>query len=113
MTRRGRLGGGDTLTFCCEIIDVVKDIATLCLKPQSGVFEPARTVRMVALAEVIAHASDAGLIVITDGKRNDIGRYRDSLRGRLFGQSSSWKKRLADASVRFGAGQSRTVCRSL
>ncbi|TWU15438.1 orotidine-5'-phosphate decarboxylase [Allorhodopirellula heiligendammensis] len=58
--------------FCCEIIDVVKDIVP-CVKPQAAFFEQLGPAGMVSLGEVIHHATQAGLIVITDGKRNDIG----------------------------------------
>ncbi|TWT67142.1 orotidine-5'-phosphate decarboxylase [Allorhodopirellula solitaria] len=58
--------------FCCEIIDVVQDIVP-CVKPQAAFFEQLGPAGMVALGDVIAHAANAGLIVITDGKRNDIG----------------------------------------
>lgn len=58
--------------FCCEIIDVVKDIVP-CVKPQAAFFEQLGPAGMASLGEVIGHATRAGLIVITDGKRNDIG----------------------------------------
>lgn len=58
--------------FCCEIIDVVKDMVP-CVKPQAAFFEQLGPAGMVSLGEVIGHATRAGLIVITDGKRNDIG----------------------------------------
>lgn len=58
--------------FCCEIIDVVKDLVP-CVKPQAAFFEQLGPAGMVGLGQVIAYASQAGLIVITDGKRNDIG----------------------------------------
>lgn len=58
--------------FCCEIIDVVQDIVP-CVKPQAAFFEQLGPAGMVSLGEVIRYASNAGLIVVTDGKRNDIG----------------------------------------
>ena len=58
--------------FCKEIIDVVKDMVP-CVKPQAAFFEQLGPAGMVALGEVIRYANAAGLIVITDGKRNDIG----------------------------------------
>lgn len=58
--------------FCCEIIDVVKDIVP-CVKPQAAFFEQLGPAGMLSLGEVIGYATGAGLIVITDGKRNDIG----------------------------------------
>lgn len=58
--------------FCCEIIDVVQDLVP-CVKPQAAFFEQLGPAGMVGLGHVIAHATRRGLIVITDGKRNDIG----------------------------------------
>jgi len=76
--------------FCCEIIDVVKDIVP-CVKPQAAFFEQLGPVGMVALGQVIAHASDAGLIVITDGKRNDIGSTAIAYADAYLGKSSPWR----------------------
>ena len=77
--------------FCTEIIDVVKDLVP-CVKPQAAFFEQLGPAGMVALGEVIQYASAAGLIVITDGKRNDIGStataYADAYLGA--GGSSPW-----------------------
>ena len=58
--------------FCCEIIDVVKDLVP-CVKPQAAFFEQLGPAGMVSLGEVIRYAVRSGLIVITDAKRNDIG----------------------------------------
>ncbi len=58
--------------FCKEIIDVVKD-SVPCVKPQAAFFEQLGPAGMVSLGEVIRYANESGLIVITDGKRNDIG----------------------------------------
>ncbi len=58
--------------FCTEIIDVVKD-RVACVKPQAAFFEALGPAGMVSLGEVIRYASNAGLLVITDAKRNDIG----------------------------------------
>ena len=60
------------LQFCKGIIDVVKDLVP-CVKPQAAFFEQLGPAGMVALGEVIRYASEQGLLVITDGKRNDIG----------------------------------------
>ncbi|NND98095.1 MAG: orotidine-5'-phosphate decarboxylase [Pirellulaceae bacterium] len=58
--------------FCNEIIDIVQDIVP-CVKPQSAFFEQLGPAGTVALGEVVRHANECGLIVIMDGKRNDIG----------------------------------------
>jgi orotidine-5'-phosphate decarboxylase len=58
--------------FCREVIDVVAPLAP-AVKPQAAFFEQLGPAGMVALAEVIAYAQQKGLLVILDGKRNDIG----------------------------------------
>lgn len=77
--------------FCCGIIDVVKDLVP-CVKPQAAFFEQLGPPGMIALGEVIRYASAAGLLVITDAKRNDIGStataYADAYLGS--GATSPW-----------------------
>ncbi len=77
--------------FCCEIIDVVKDIVP-CVKPQAAFFEQLGPAGTVALGQVIRYAHQSGLLVITDGKRNDIGStataYADAYLGA--GDRSPW-----------------------
>lgn len=58
--------------FCRGVIDVVASIVP-AVKPQAAFFEQLGPDGMVALGRVIRYASQAGLIVILDGKRNDIG----------------------------------------
>lgn len=58
--------------FCCEVIDVVAPLVP-AVKPQAAFFEQLGPAGMQALADVIQHARRAGLLVILDGKRNDIG----------------------------------------
>jgi orotidine-5'-phosphate decarboxylase len=58
--------------FCREVIDVVAPLVP-AVKPQAAFFEQLGPAGMAALFEVIQHARAAGLIVIIDGKRNDIG----------------------------------------
>ncbi|EMI55608.1 orotidine-5'-phosphate decarboxylase [Rhodopirellula sallentina] len=78
--------------FCCEIVDVVKDLVP-CVKPQAAFFEQLGPAGMVSLGEVIRYASEAGLVVITDGKRNDIGStataYADAYLGSRAGISAA------------------------
>jgi orotidine-5'-phosphate decarboxylase len=59
-------------TFCCEVIDVVAPLVGV-VKPQAAFFEQLGPQGMLALADVIDHAVAAGLVVVLDGKRNDIG----------------------------------------
>lgn len=58
--------------FCCEVIDVVAEKVPV-VKPQAAFFEQIGPHGMVALAEVINYATARNLLVILDGKRNDIG----------------------------------------
>ena len=58
--------------FCREVIDVVAPLVP-AVKPQAAFFEQLGPAGMTVLAEVIAYAQQNGLLVILDGKRNDIG----------------------------------------
>lgn len=58
--------------FCRGVIDVVAPLVP-AVKPQVAFFEEVGPQGMVALADVIAYATRKGLLVIVDGKRNDIG----------------------------------------
>ena len=60
------------VAFCTEIIDVVAPLVP-AVKPQAAFFEQLGPHGMNALASVIAYAREKGLLVILDGKRNDIG----------------------------------------
>jgi orotidine-5'-phosphate decarboxylase len=60
------------VAFCTEIIDVVAPLVP-AVKPQAAFFEQLGPHGMNALASVIAYARKKGLLVILDGKRNDIG----------------------------------------
>ena len=56
-------------TFCREVIDVVAPLVA-AVKPQAAFFEQIGPDGMCTLAKTIQYASDKGLIVILDGKRN-------------------------------------------
>lgn len=58
--------------FCREVIGVVADTA-VAVKPQAAFFEKLGWPGMRALAEVCRRAHEAGLLVIADVKRGDIG----------------------------------------
>lgn len=75
--------------FCTEIIDVVAG-KVACVKPQAAFFEQLGPAGMVALGHVIRHARDAGVLVITDGKRNDIGSTATAYADAYLGQASPW-----------------------
>src|SRR5215212_9140426 len=63
---------GDVARFCCGILDAVAPHA-VAVKPQLAFFEALGTVGYAAFEKVCAHARRAGLLVIADGKRGDIG----------------------------------------
>ncbi|HLM34902.1 MAG TPA: orotidine-5'-phosphate decarboxylase [Gaiellaceae bacterium] len=63
---------GDVARFCCGIVDAVAPHA-VAVKPQLAFFEALGTVGFAAFEKVCAHARRAGLLVIADGKRGDIG----------------------------------------
>jgi orotidine-5'-phosphate decarboxylase len=58
--------------FCCGIVDAVAPYAA-GVKPQAACFEALGADGMRALEEVCAYARAAGLIVLLDGKRGDVG----------------------------------------
>jgi orotidine-5'-phosphate decarboxylase len=60
------------LAFCRGVIDVVAPLAP-AVKPQAAFFEQLGPPGCAALAETIRYAQDKELLVILDGKRNDIG----------------------------------------
>ncbi|QDU26071.1 Orotidine 5'-phosphate decarboxylase [Anatilimnocola aggregata] len=58
--------------FCRGVIDVVAPLVP-AVKPQAAFFEQLGPAGCVALGEVVRYAASKGLLVIMDGKRNDIG----------------------------------------
>lgn len=58
--------------FCEGVIDVVAPLVP-AVKPQAAFFEQLGPAGMVALGDVIRYARERKLLVIVDGKRNDIG----------------------------------------
>jgi orotidine-5'-phosphate decarboxylase len=71
--------------FCRAVVDGVADVVPM-VKPQSAFFEQFGAPGLAALERVIAHARAAGLLVIEDAKRGDIGTtmaaYATALLGR-------------------------------
>jgi orotidine-5'-phosphate decarboxylase len=63
---------GDIARFCCGIIDAVAPHA-VAVKPQLAFFEALGAGGMAAFEQVCSYARRAGLLVIADGKRGDIG----------------------------------------
>jgi orotidine-5'-phosphate decarboxylase len=58
--------------FCCGLVDAVAPYV-VAVKPQVACFEALGSDGIAALERVSAYARDAGLLVIADGKRGDIG----------------------------------------
>ncbi|HEX7526792.1 MAG TPA: orotidine-5'-phosphate decarboxylase [Gaiellaceae bacterium] len=63
---------GDVARFCCGLIDAVAPHA-VAVKPQLAFFELLGPAGMAAFDQVCLYARRAGLLVIADGKRGDIG----------------------------------------
>lgn len=74
--------------FSQAIIDTVKDLVPT-VKPQAAFFEALGPSGMSALKDVIAQASDCGLEVILDGKRNDIGTTAEAYAQAWLGRTQS------------------------
>lgn len=60
------------VTFCRGVIDVVAPLVP-AVKPQAAFFEQLGPAGCVALGTIVKYAASKGLLVIMDGKRNDIG----------------------------------------
>lgn len=75
--------------FCRAIIDVVCELVP-AVKPQVAFFEQLGPAGMVALADVISYARQRGLLVIVDGKRNDIGSTAEAYADGWLGNDSPW-----------------------
>lgn len=58
--------------FCKEVVDTVAPLVP-CVKPQAAFFERYGHFGARALERTIHYAHEKGLLVILDGKRNDIG----------------------------------------
>ncbi|HTR34249.1 MAG TPA: orotidine-5'-phosphate decarboxylase, partial [Gaiellaceae bacterium] len=63
---------GDVARFCRGVVDAVAPHA-VAVKPQLAFFEALGPAGMAAFDEVCGYARRAGLLVIADGKRGDIG----------------------------------------
>jgi orotidine-5'-phosphate decarboxylase len=63
---------GDIGRFCCGVIDAVAPHA-VAVKPQLAFFEALGAPGIGAFGDVCDYARRAGLLVIADGKRGDIG----------------------------------------
>lgn len=76
--------------FCREIVDVVASWVP-AVKPQAAFFEQLGPPGMNALHQVMVHARQQGLLVILDGKRNDIGSTAEAYADGFLGDESPWQ----------------------
>jgi orotidine-5'-phosphate decarboxylase len=76
--------------FSCGVCDVVGPLVPV-VKVQAAFFEELGPSGMSAMGLVIAHAREQGLLVIVDGKRNDIGSTAEAYaRAYLGREESAW-----------------------
>ncbi len=75
--------------FCRGVVDVVGSLVGV-VKPQSAFFEQLGPAGMQALADVVNYARAAGLLVIIDAKRNDIGPTAEAYADGFLGVQSAW-----------------------
>lgn len=80
---------GAFFAFCREVIEVVADLVP-AVKPQAAFFEQQGAHGMQVLSETIAYARERGLLVILDGKRNDIGSTAQAYAEGFLGKESAW-----------------------
>lgn len=89
--------GGDTQSlkadayagFCNAVVDVVAPLVPI-VKIQAAFFEEVGPAGMLAMGRVIQHAKQGGLLVIVDGKRNDIGSTAQAYARGYLGADSAW-----------------------
>jgi len=75
--------------FCKTIIDIVAPLVP-AVKPQAAFFEQYGAEGMRALRNVIRYAKQHELLVIFDGKRNDIGSTAEAYAAGILGTDSAW-----------------------
>jgi orotidine-5'-phosphate decarboxylase len=76
--------------FCRGVVDVVAPLVSV-VKPQAAFFEELGPAGMKSLAETISYAREKGLLVILDGKRNDIGSTAAAYARAYLGENSAWQ----------------------
>jgi len=75
--------------FCKSIIDIVAPLVP-AVKPQAAFFEQIGPMGMSVLGNVIRYARSKQLVVILDGKRNDIGSTASAYAAGILGAESPW-----------------------
>ena len=78
------------------LVDAVADVVP-AVKPQSAFFEELGVPGVTALSRVVAHARAAGLVVILDAKRGDIGSTAEAYARGLLGGVDPERPEMADA----------------
>ena len=77
--------------FCNGIVDVVAPLVP-AVKPQMAFFEQLGPKGLAALADVVQYARQKKMLVILDGKRNDIGSTAEAYaQAYLSGPDSAWQ----------------------
>lgn len=74
--------------FCRGVIDVVAPLVP-AVKPQMAFFEQLGGAGIEALAQVVGYARQKNLLVILDGKRNDIGSTAEAYASAYLGSETS------------------------
>ena len=72
--------------FSCALIDVIADLVPI-IKPQLAFFEMYGAAGIQSFEDVCAYANEKGLLVIADGKRNDIGSTASAYAKAFLGES--------------------------
>jgi orotidine-5'-phosphate decarboxylase len=75
--------------FCNDVSDVVAPLVAV-VKVQAAFFEELGPPGMAAMKSVVEHARTRGLMVILDGKRNDIGSTAEAYARGYLGHESAW-----------------------
>jgi len=90
--------------FCREVIDIVAPLVP-AVKPQAAFFEACGPAGMMALGQVMDYARQQGLLVILDGKRNDIGSTAEAYAHGYLGreEQSAWQADALTVSPYLGA----------
>ena len=79
-----------TAEYCKAVLDATAEFAPV-VKPQAAFFELLGPAGMQALAEVIIHARQLGMLVLMDAKRGDIGSTAEGYAAAYLGDSSAWQ----------------------
>jgi orotidine-5'-phosphate decarboxylase len=77
------------VTFCQEVCDVVAPLVPI-VKLQAAFFEELGPAGMAAMARVTKDARDRKLLLLIDGKRNDIGSTAEAYARGYLGPQSAW-----------------------